>query len=507
MEMVKTGLLLTILIIFAGCCGIGQQAQYTCSNGSIVSNPSECETGLAGGGAAQTPFQQQTGCAYNNPVCDSDHNCVNNECIEKIICGKFGCQEGESSSNCCNDCGCATGESCEDNHCVALKPNMVLSDSQSDSYSITIYLSKPTINVGKITVYNNGNDDANNVIVVLSSANGYFEQKTINLGHISQGSYDVADYSLEFTQRGLELTNEENNLVVNAEISYENSANQQFSTSDSFGIMVYGKNNVIGPYETRVLNFAPWVTPDQNVVREFAAKATSGIATYQSDEQKDLAARWLFETMRAYGIQYVNERGEVGDYVQFPMETLKRKNGDCEDQAILYASLIEAIGMKSAVVRIPGHVFSGYYTSEGFVPVDTTSPNFDSARTTGYTEYQENTAAGTIQILVPEVGWADLPEVIHSNEPDIPMMDIKKQITGPCEQKFDLTRGFYYSGTVRFQNNGNAPGIGCASMVTYTEHGVRDRDYECWTILAGETTDKELINDFEILEGGTCVLG
>lgn len=51
---------------------------------------------------------------------------------------------------------------------------------------------------------------------------------------------------------------------------------------------------------------------------------------------------------------------DVGDYWQLPVETLDRKQGDCEDGAVLYVSLLRALGYGDSVRFgvYPGHVFA-----------------------------------------------------------------------------------------------------------------------------------------------------
>jgi tetratricopeptide (TPR) repeat protein len=45
------------------------------------------------------------------------------------------------------------------------------------------------------------------------------------------------------------------------------------------------------------------------------------------------------------------------DFLQFPRETLSYKAGDCDDLSILYAALLEAVGVDAAFVTVPGHIF------------------------------------------------------------------------------------------------------------------------------------------------------
>jgi hypothetical protein len=47
------------------------------------------------------------------------------------------------------------------------------------------------------------------------------------------------------------------------------------------------------------------------------------------------------------------------DYLQFPRQTLAFRNGDCDDLSVLYAALLEAVGVPAAFITIPGHIFAG----------------------------------------------------------------------------------------------------------------------------------------------------
>jgi hypothetical protein len=40
------------------------------------------------------------------------------------------------------------------------------------------------------------------------------------------------------------------------------------------------------------------------------------------------------------------------DYVQFALETLEKKSGDCDDLFVLYSSLLESIGIHTAIIEV-----------------------------------------------------------------------------------------------------------------------------------------------------------
>jgi hypothetical protein len=46
----------------------------------------------------------------------------------------------------------------------------------------------------------------------------------------------------------------------------------------------------------------------------------------------------------------------------YPFQLLNRKQGDCDDLTVLYASLLECAGIQTAFVTIPGHIFLMFNT-------------------------------------------------------------------------------------------------------------------------------------------------
>jgi len=78
----------------------------------------------------------------------------------------------------------------------------------------------------------------------------------------------------------------------------------------------------------------------------------------------------LFEALSLYGISYVidpktpyesfSANKFATDYLQFPQQSLIYKAGDCDDLSILYASLLEAVGIETAFITVPGHIFTAF---------------------------------------------------------------------------------------------------------------------------------------------------
>jgi hypothetical protein len=73
------------------------------------------------------------------------------------------------------------------------------------------------------------------------------------------------------------------------------------------------------------------------------------------------------DALRVYGLAYSPNPGtpysytsahpEIVDFLKFPRQTLSYRAGDCSDLSILYASLFESVGIETAFITVPGHIF------------------------------------------------------------------------------------------------------------------------------------------------------
>lgn len=125
---------------------------------------------------------------------------------------------------------------------------------------------------------------------------------------------------------------------------------------------------------------APFVTPKDTPVMSFAKNVASAI---KGKGSKALNANFcmamaMHEVLCAYGLAYVidpksaytdfaSKKTEI-DYLQFPRQTLSFKGGDCDDLSILNCALLEAAGIDTAFITVPGHIFMAF--SLGLKPDD-----------------------------------------------------------------------------------------------------------------------------------------
>jgi len=125
---------------------------------------------------------------------------------------------------------------------------------------------------------------------------------------------------------------------------------------------------------------AAFVTARDPAVMSFARRV-SGIVR-QTDHQgvdDNLAlAIGFHEALDTYGVEYVTDpasayaelstRQSAVDYLLFPRQTLEYHGGDCDDLTVLYCALLEAVGIESAFITVPGHIFAAVSLGETSAP-------------------------------------------------------------------------------------------------------------------------------------------
>lgn len=122
---------------------------------------------------------------------------------------------------------------------------------------------------------------------------------------------------------------------------------------------------------------AAFVTLNDPAVMRLA-KAAAGVARgagYVTIDTNLRQAVGVFEGLRLHGVDYVPDAAvpysrssadeTAVDYLQFPAQTLEFHAGDCDDLSILYAALLEASGVESALVTVPGHIYTAFALGMG----------------------------------------------------------------------------------------------------------------------------------------------
>lgn len=122
--------------------------------------------------------------------------------------------------------------------------------------------------------------------------------------------------------------------------------------------------------------FGVWVTPwaDSilNIVKEVAEELPDGeLAVYQPiypvsmTLNSKVIVEAVFNVLSSRRIKYIDDSGTTklaGQKINYPVETLRKKQGICLETTVLFASVLERIGFQTFLIIIPGHAFVGWNT-------------------------------------------------------------------------------------------------------------------------------------------------
>ncbi len=156
----------------------------------------------------------------------------------------------------------------------------------------------------------------------------------------------------------------------------------------------------------------------------------------------------IFGALKVYGINYVVDPASaftdnVGtasvDFLQFPYQTLMYHGGDCDDLTILNCSLLEAIGIDTAMITIPGHIYMAFdagvspadaakagdcvvIDGKVWIPLEITlsQDTFTLERQTGIRQWRKN--KGEAALIPMKDAWAEFKAVT------LPDSDVKMDL-------------------------------------------------------------------------------
>ncbi|MBP5751246.1 MAG: hypothetical protein J6W60_00095, partial [Treponema sp.] len=183
---------------------------------------------------------------------------------------------------------------------------------------------------------------------------------------LGKGETFDAELTAFFNERMLDLT-EKTNTEASVIIEYSYLGEKKKKTI-SMVVPVYGRNSMSWDDDRRASVFVSSKDPAalwfskyiSSVVRDNIRMGVPTNIQY---------AMGIFETLDQFGINYVIDPASaysdnVGsasiDFLQFPYQTLAYRGGDCDDLSILTCSLFEAVGIKTAFITIPGHIFMAF---------------------------------------------------------------------------------------------------------------------------------------------------
>jgi hypothetical protein len=222
--------------------------------------------------------------------------------------------------------------------------------------------------VGTVQVQNTGKKTAEDVAVEFF-VERYMDNPmkvgtTFNLG---PGETKTVDLYALFTDELMEVTE---GTKASAKVSVTYPGKRDVYTEDAAEVLeFYNRNAMTWDDDAKIASF---ITAKDPEIMNFAKNVVTWMQEVKNpavDEnlQKGIT---VFEAVREYGIQYeidpttpfseFSEDAGAIDFLQFPRQTLQYTNGDCDDLTALYTSMLEAVGVETAFITVPGHIYAAF---------------------------------------------------------------------------------------------------------------------------------------------------
>lgn len=279
---------------------------------------------------------------------------------------------------------------------------------------------------------------------------------------------------------------------------------------------------------------AAFISAKDPAVQRFAKEIAGGVREdpRPAGSLEFRVAMGMFQALAVYGMSYVvdpdssyvslSADSTAVDYVQFPRQTLQYRSGDCDDLAILFCALLESVGIETAFITVPGHIYAAlalplspqelnqaFYDSSRrflvqdgkvFLPVETTvfSKGFVAAWEEGLRQWA---AAGSKAKLFPvREAWKSYESVgIREADPSLLYPDWKatQASYGSEHRKFVALELDPQLEQIRqqIQNLGSSPRLKNRLGVLYARYGMYSEAEKEWkAIVAASEYVPALIN-------------
>ncbi len=335
----------------------------------------------------------------------------------------------------------------------------------------------------------------------------------VEIAELEGGGRQDIDLNALFTDSVLSITE---GTKVAAEITLEyRMKSEMYRESRSETVRIYHRNAMTWDDDRKAGAF---VTAKDPAVLSFAKNVAAEIRgktslTLDDNMLKSIA---LHEALSLYGVNYVidpttpyiefSKSENAVDFLQFPRQTLDYKAGDCDDLSILYSALLESVGIETAFITIPGHIYMAFRLDldpteakrtflkpqeliirEGkvWVPVEVTEREggFLKAWQIGAKKWREYSPSGQAGFFPIHAAW-----------------ELYEPVGLPGEEKLvalpprDLILSAYQQELIRFINrevqprisrleaeikrSGEGPGLGNRLGVLYAKYGMFDKAEE-----------------------------
>lgn len=296
--------------------------------------------------------------------------------------------------------------------------------------------------LGYLELENSGSETLSDVKVSFF-VNNYMDapRPCARVDRLRRGEKITVDLHALFNNSILGVTEGER-VTANLTVEYR-TLGQEFSQTINETLVIHNRNALTWDDDRKAAAFV--TARDPNILRY--ARNTASVqddTPLRAINTNFRTAMVLFESFSTYGLSYVvdpqsayeelSQNAMALDFIQFPVQTLEYRAGDCDDLAILYNALLEAVGIETAFITTPGHIYSAFNLDMWpedaertfgsldnmiveddavWVPVEITAlrEGFISAWEIGARQWRESARTDEAQIHLTHRAWGVYPPV------------------------------------------------------------------------------------------------
>jgi tetratricopeptide (TPR) repeat protein/DNA-binding beta-propeller fold protein YncE len=333
-------------------------------------------------------------------------------------------------------------------------PQLILSDLNLQtvfSAAYKKYLDQP---IGRVTLQNAGATDYGNLKLSFQIKEYMDFPSSIDIVSIRGNETQQIEMNATFNNRILEV-DEDTGVQVEVKLTYLRDGQKDDITLTQ-PMTIYGKNAIVWGDSAMVGSF---VTPKDDTLRDYVRQVVNEFQPEPGPlNDKLVSAMAYFSSLTASGTNYIIDpntpftelRDDQIDYVQFPRETLRLKSGDCDDLSVLISAGLENLGINTAFLEAPGHLFmmfdtgipvedSGLISQDSslvatkdgnvWIPIEATMVNtsFTEAWAEGARKYHQALAENTLGVIDMKQAWSQYqPVTLRKASYSISLPDSKR---------------------------------------------------------------------------------
>jgi len=317
-------------------------------------------------------------------------------------------------------------------------PQLLLTDLNLQRVFSSAYKKYQDQSIGSVKLQNVSATDYGNLKLSFQIREYMDFPTSVDIPMIKGGEIQEIPIKATFNNRILDV-DEDTGVQVEVKLTYLRDG-QKDDISLTQPMTIYGKNAIIWGDSSMVGSF---VTPKDDTLRDYVRQLVN---TFQPEpgplNDKLVLAMVYFSGLTAAGTNYIIDpntpftelRDDQIDYVQFPRETLRLKSGDCDDLSVLISAGLENLGISTAFIEIPGHLFLMFDTGlaeedaglisqdpsllvirdgKVWIPLEATMVNtsFIEAWAEGANKYQLALAANELGIIDLKQAWQEYKPV------------------------------------------------------------------------------------------------